>query len=188
MQFKFPVLSKGSRGTPDKTSGKIQAQTALYSRLSSAVYPTALRITVRPEDAEDAMQEAFLRLFRLPEKQFSELSENEDRMTAWLRRTAANCSVDILRRKMPFAEDSDSGERQESTEEEPERDLSHDIEAIHKAVMELPTSYRTILSLLLFEGYDIEECSQILGLNPGNLRVLYMRARRKLLTKLQENG
>ena len=55
------------------------------------------------------------------------------------------------------------------------------MEQIKRAVKELPVGYRTILSLYLFEGYDMEEIASILKIKPASVRSQYLRAKQKLL-------
>lgn len=170
--------------------GSPQAQTDVYRSLASRIYPTALRITGNAEDAEDAMQEAFLRLFRTCMEKNGSIKDNDGSLTAWLKHTAVNCSIDILRRRSLF----NTGEPQEhelTTDNEEtgnDEDTWADIETVHKATLSLPPAYRTILSLHLFEGYDHEECAEILGVPQGTVRVQYLRAKRRLLKELSKNG
>jgi len=57
---------------------------------------------------------------------------------------------------------------------------------IKQKMQQLPDGYRTVLSLYLFEGYDHEEISQILGVAQSTVRTQYIRAKQKLLKLLKK--
>lgn len=168
------------------SEGSPRAQMAVYRRLASSIYPTTLRIAGNPQDAEDAMQEAFLRLFKAYADHSPDIGDTNEGLTAWLRRTGANCAIDILRRRAHFSADEPSERDFPDEGDAAEPDLSADIAAIHEACCRLPDSYRTILSLHLFEGYDYEECAEILHITQGTVRVQYLRAKRRLLKELEK--
>lgn len=168
-------------------SGEPSAQTAIYRKLASSIYPTALRITACPQDAEDAMQEAFLRLFKTACEGTADFGDSWESLTAWLRHTAANCAIDILRRRSLFSPSEPSEADLSDETDLQDDDTEAEIEDIHRAVLGLPSQYRTILSLHLFEGYDYEECAGILGVPEGTVRVKYLRAKRRLLKELKHN-
>lgn len=165
--------------------GSPKACMEAYRLLSDRIYPTALRICGNTQDAEDAMQEAFLRLFKVCADGQCEFTSCIETLVAWLRRTAANCAIDILRRRMLFSTSEPTDTDLKS--EEPD-DPEADIEAVRQALKLLPASSRTILSLHLFEGYDYEECAEILGIPQSTVRVQYLRAKRRLIKELTHNG
>ncbi|RPI45180.1 MAG: RNA polymerase, partial [Bacteroidetes bacterium] len=55
-----------------------------------------------------------------------------------------------------------------------------------KAIFNLPEGYRIVLSLILIEGYDHEEVSEILGISNATSRTQYHRARKKLIELLKQ--
>jgi RNA polymerase sigma-70 factor (ECF subfamily) len=57
---------------------------------------------------------------------------------------------------------------------------------IKQRMQQLPDGYRTVLSLYLFEGYDHEEISEILGVAQSTVRTQYIRAKQKLLKLLKK--
>jgi RNA polymerase sigma-70 factor (ECF subfamily) len=74
-----------------------------------------------------------------------------------------------------------------SEEEMPdENEIQLKVEDIKRAVLLLPTGYRTVLSLYLFEGYDQEEIAEILRVSHATVRTQYMRAKQKLLGFLKQ--
>ena len=62
-----------------------------------------------------------------------------------------------------------------------EEEIQYSVAQIKEATKKLPAGYRIILSLYLFEGYDMEEIASILKIQPPSVRSQYLRAKRKLL-------
>ena len=81
-----------------------------------------------------------------------------------------------------------TGPRAEPDEEGPdEEDIQYSVAQIKEATKKLPAGYRIILSLYLFEGYDMEEIASILKIQPPSVRSQYLRAKRKLLDIIAAN-
>lgn len=81
-------------------------------------------------------------------------------------------------------QNAESADNLQLLEDSEEIDLSEKIEAVKKAMNNLPENYRIILSLYYLEGYDYEEISEILNLSYANSRVMINRAKNKLITLL----
>ncbi len=143
------------------------------------MYNSSLRIVGVPEEAEDIMQESFLIAFRKLKIYSGEVS-----FGAWLKKIVVNRSLDILRkRKVVFEEIHADLPLLSESEEEPE---SVTVDEVKSAIHGLPTGYRIILSLILLEGYDHEEVSEILGIKNVTSRTQFSRARQKLRDILTE--
>ena len=67
-----------------------------------------------------------------------------------------------------------------------ETDIWYTVDMIKQRIQQLPDGYRTVLSLYLFEGYDHEEISEILGVAQSTVRTQYIRAKQKLLKLLKK--
>ncbi len=59
------------------------------------------------------------------------------------------------------------------------------VSEVTKAIADMPEGYRSVLTLYLFEGYDHEEIAQILQVKESTARTQYVRAKQKLLSKLE---
>lgn len=153
----------------------------LYRQYAKSMFNTSLRIVNNRSDAEDVLQESFIAAFKL---------ENFDYTStfgAWLKRIVINKSIDLLRKKRLTVVDMDDAVVDNSPEmEQPdEAALQLRVEAIKQAIIKLPSGYRTVLSLFLFEGYDYEEIGEILNISDSTVRTQYHRARQKLLQLLK---
>ena len=160
--------------------GNSKAQFQMYKLYYKSMYSVCLRIVNDEGEAEDIMQESFLKAFRKIDTYRGEVS-----FGAWLKKIVINRSLDHLKKKkVQFEEVSTRMQLPDDNEEYREVDL----EQIKKAIRSLPDGYRTILSLHLIEGYDHEEISEILGISNSASRTQYSRAKAKLkeLLKGQE--
>jgi RNA polymerase sigma-70 factor (ECF subfamily) len=162
--------------------GDQKAQFEIYRLYNAAMYNTTLRIVRDPDDAEDVMQEAFLKAFIKLKTYRGEVS-----FGAWLKRIVVNKALDFLRLKREQTSIDQVGELEEITEEDSEQvDVAYEAETIKKAIYALPEGYRIVLSLILLEGYDHEEVSGILNISNATSRTQYHRAKKKLIELLKK--
>jgi RNA polymerase sigma factor (sigma-70 family) len=146
------------------------------------MYNSSLRIVRIPEEAEDIMQESFLTAFRKL-KTFS----REVSFGAWLKKIVINNSLDVLRKRKILFEELHA---ELPVPNEPEAESEADpftMEEIKVAINSLSDGYRTILSLILLEGYDHEEVSEILSIKNVTSRTQFSRARQRLREILKDN-
>lgn len=162
------------------------AQMEIYRLYYRAMYNISLRIVGNSVEAEDIMQESFLKAFR----NISACRENSA-FGAWLKRIVVNQSIDALREKMRIRFEEENKIPASALSEETDGDHERFIEkalTIKKYISELPEGYRLILTLYLLEGYDHEEIGQILKIKASTSRSQFARARQKLLELLKEKG
>ncbi|MCK4879509.1 MAG: RNA polymerase sigma factor [Bacteroidales bacterium] len=163
--------------------GDQKAQFELYRLYHAAMYNTTLRIVGDSDDAEDVMQEAFLKAFTKLETYRKEVS-----FGAWLKRIMINKALDFLRLKREQLSLEEAGEIGEMVEEPADTvDVEYRADAIKKAVYALPEGYRIVLSLILLEGYDHDEVSTILNISNATSRTQYHRAKKRLIELLKRN-
>ncbi|MDR0995693.1 MAG: RNA polymerase sigma factor [Tannerella sp.] len=160
------------------------AQLTLYEKYAPRLYPACLRITGSAEDAEEALQDAFL-------KAFSHLRTfaGAENFGAWLHKIALRTAIDYTRRQEPAWESLD--EKDDFLDENggslaEEEGLHYAVEQVKAALSLLPAGYRSVLSLYLFEGYDSEEIASILGIREESVRSQYLRAKRRLIVEMQK--
>lgn len=171
--------------------GDSEAFRALVERHSRAVYRLAYRMTGSPHDAEDVVQETFLRAYR-------QLARFESRANfgTWVHRIAVNCSIDLIRarpyRETPhdtsdFEQFGHAVESTDATGTSPERlMLSTEVHArIGDAMSGLSRMERAAFMLRHMEGRSIEEISQSLGLKTNATKHSIFRAVRKMRAALE---
>ena len=174
-------------------AGEGDAFRVLVERHSRALFRLAFRMTGNQQDAEDVVQESFLRAY----KQLNRFDQRASFGT-WLYRIAANCSLDLVRARKRRSEHvagvSENGESVEEIvtqlpahEPTPERmALSGEVrERVIEAMKELSANERTAFVLRHFEGMKIEEVGRILDCQPGAAKHSVFRAVQKLRRSLE---
>ena len=168
----------------DCRRGDQKAQFEIYRLYYKAMYNTSLRIVGDPDDAEDVMQEAFLKAFVKLKTYRGEVS-----FGAWLKRIVVNKSLDFLRLKRESISLDNLGQVEEAEDQVPQAvETAYSADTIRKAILSLPEGYRIVLSLILLEGYDHEEVSEILKISNATSRTQFHRAKKKLIELLKETG
>ena len=153
-----------------------KAQLSLYRQYSEAMFYVAIRFLKNTQDAEDVMQEAFIRAFQQMHQFKGEVT-----FGAWLKRIVINKCIDFLKVRKNKTLSLDDG-YMHITEEEDDWKVEAEITAseVKNAIEELPENYKYVVSLYLIEGYDHSEISEILQISVINSRTQLMRGKRKL--------
>jgi len=171
-------------------AGDSNAFRVLVERHSRNLFRLAYRMTGHQEDAEDVVQETFLRAYR-------QLSKFDDRagFGTWLYRIAANCSLDLIRarkrrnERQEAAEEDSPGLIQSLPDAAPTPDrlaLSGEVERKVASVMnELSEMERSAFVLRHYEGMCIEDISRTLGVQPNAAKHSVFRAVQKLRRALE---
>lgn len=148
----------------------------LAEKYKDTVYRVALNFTGSPQDSEDAVQEALMRLYTA-----RRLFEDEEHVKRWLIRVTVNYCKN-LRRSALRHPSVDLDEVTASVPFEGEEQV-----ALFTAVMELPELYRVPLYLFYYEEYSVKEIASILGISDSNVTTRLSRARAMLRGKLRED-
>jgi RNA polymerase sigma-70 factor (ECF subfamily) len=171
-------------------SGDTDAFRVLVERHSRSLFRLGFRMTGNEQDAEDVVQESFLRAYR-------QLAKFDERASfgTWLYRIAMNCSLDLVRSRKRRSEqmapvDSEMDDPMMSLpsgDPQPDRlAMSGEVrERVSEAMNELSASERTAFVLRHFEGMCIEDVSRVLGCQPGAAKHSVFRAVQKLRRALE---
>jgi len=162
---------------------KQTAQMTIYNQYCKAMFNTAYRIVGDSDNAEDVMQEAFI-------KAFSKLASFKYNSTfgAWLKRITINESLSWLRKNNKYNTDSIDNYQLEIIEDEAIdlHNQSETVQEILQAINRLKDNYRIAITLHLIEGYDYDEMTQIMHTSYANVRTIVSRAKNKLKHELQK--
>lgn len=151
------------------------ALATLYDRHSRLVYSVALRVVRAAPDAEEVLQETFVRVW-------SRASTYESRLgtpAAWLARIARNCAIDRIRAKRvrrlvdaPAPEPDAVTTPEPVTTETPDSvfDDLQKANVVRGALGHLPTSQRTLIEAAFFDGYTHQELSERFGVPLGTVK------------------
>jgi len=167
----------------------------MVTRYSDSIYRVALRMLNNPSDAEDILQETFIKAIRaLP------TFEGRSSLSTWLYRIAVNESLMLMRKQKPeavVAEDefknSDDIDSYPVFQIQdwcclPEKDfMSNETKSIlDHSIQKLSENLKTVFILRDIEGLSIQETAEALGLTETNVKTRLLRARLKLRKELSE--
>lgn len=151
--------------------GNRRMQEELYRRFSPRMYAVCLRYAGNAEEAEDILQEGFIKVFKKLDSFRSEGS-----FEGWVRRIFVNTAIEHFRRKrylMPITE------KEENTIEGKYTSVLDDLGAkdIMALVQELSPGYRTVFNMYVVEGYTHKEIADMLGISEGTSKSQLSRAK-----------
>jgi len=170
-------------------SGDADAFRLLVERHSHVIFRVAYRMTGNEHDADDVVQETFLRAYR----QMAGFEERAN-FSTWLHRIAINCSLDLLRSRgridKHYGGDPESAEMTgaaRSNDPQPDRLLlSTELQQHVTAALELLSgNERTAFMLRHFDGMPVEEIGKTLGIQVNAAKHTIFRAVRKLREALE---
>jgi len=170
-------------------SGDADAFRLLVERHSRAIFRVAHRMTGNEHDADDVVQETFLRAYRQIDK-----FEERANFSTWIHRIAINCSLDLLRARGRHdkhhaggIEDEEMSRTLQTNDPQPDRlMLSAELQKHVIAAMErLSGNERTAFVLRHYEGMPVEEIGRTLGIQVNAAKHTIFRAVKKLRESLQ---
>jgi RNA polymerase sigma-70 factor (ECF subfamily) len=168
------------RSNPNITEGDLikgcieqdrRMQEELYSRFSPKMYGVCLRYTGNAEDAQDVLQEGFIKVFRKLDS-----FRGEGSFEGWIRRVFVNTAIEHFRRKnylQPVTEKEENtieGKMLNALDGMGEKDIL-------KLVQQLSPGYRTVFNLYVVEGFAHKEIAGMLGITEGTSKSQLSRAK-----------
>lgn len=169
-------------------AGDGSAFRAIMQKYNQRLYRIARGILRHDADAEDAVQEAYL-------KAFAHLDEfrGEASFATWLTRIAMNEALLRLRKRRATVPLGPPGPQAEiipfplaATDADPERTMAQRqiLQLIERATDDLPEAYRTVFIMRVIEGLSVEDTAQLLALRPETVKTRLHRARRLIREQL----
>ncbi len=168
-------------------AGEFSAFEQLFDRHRLLVYRFAYQMTSRRDDAEDMVQEAFVRAYQNLHRY-----RDEAKFTTWLLRIVSNLCTDQARmsQRRTVLEQQEAGGALDwmtiGTTENPVENLEQERRAIalRKALNALPIHHRSVIILRDLEEREYPEMAEILGCTVGGAKLRVLRARRALRDRL----
>ncbi len=159
--------------------GKSQSQEELYRRFASAMYGLCLQYANNEEDAQDIMQEGFIKVF-------AKLNQvkNPAALPGWIRRVMINTALEKYRSQVIL-------QRVDEVREEPQEDAGNDAldslscDELVGLIQTLTPRYRMVFNLYAIEGYSHQEIGEELGISIGTSKSNLSRARVILQEKIK---
>ncbi|MDT0606936.1 RNA polymerase sigma factor [Croceitalea rosinachiae] len=158
-----------------------KAQLKLYRQYCDGMFCVAMRFLKNSDDAEDVLQESFIKAFQKIE-QFS----GEVTFGAWLKRIVVNKSIDFLKSKRERTVALDEGYMHVADDDNWDVDEGIDIGEIKKSIDSLSDKYKYVVQLFLVEGYDHNEIAEILNISETASRTRLVRGKGQLKELLKD--
>ncbi|WP_240665604.1 RNA polymerase sigma factor [Lutibacter sp. HS1-25] len=155
--------------------GDRNAQFQLYKLYVNAMYNVCMRLVGSKEDAEDILQDSFVKAFKNLHS-----FRYESTFGSWLKKIVVNKSINFLKlKKIPIT--AIENHEYYLTNEPTQNFEEQDIKKIKKGIDLLPNGFKQIITLYLIEGYDHAEIGEILEITTSTSKSQYHRAKKKLI-------
>ena len=151
------------------------AQEALYNRFSPRMLGVCYRFAKNREDAEDMLQEGFIKVFTQMHQY-----RNEGALEGWIRRIVVHTCINVLKKNKKF---SDSVDIIHANSLHVKEDMIPSImqaKQVVECIRILPMGYRTVLNLYAIEGFSHKEIANLLDIEESTSRSQYTRAKAML--------
>ena len=145
------------------------------------MYVLCLRYSNSREDAQDVLQEGFIKVFR-DLHQYKGLGSFE----GWVRKVMLNVALQHLKQQKKMRFEADFGQWENTLHAEEEVFDEEMVKTILKIMHKMPTGFRTVLNLYVLEGYTHQQIAEELGISVGTSKSQLNRAKehlRKLVDK-----
>ncbi len=159
----------------------------LYLQYADAMYNLCIRILQHQAEAEDALQEAFIKIFNNIHQY-----RNESSIGSWMKQIVTNTCLNVLKKKkIAFDELKDDMSESES-DNVSENENNFTIEEIKTAIEELPQGYRVVFNLFMLEDYSHKQIADMLEISESTAKTQLFKAKRKLkellIAKKRQHG
>ena len=157
---------------------EIKCQRLLFEQYSGKMMLVCHRYTKTKMEAEDILQESFLRIFK-----YIHQFKFEGSFEGWIRRIVVNTALkSISKKQINFSEMNDYNDASAAIEPYAYNNLGEDV--ILKLISQLPDGYRLVFNLNVIEGYSHEEIGAMLNIQASTSRSQLVKARKILQTKI----
>lgn len=154
------------------------AQRLLYDKFARKMFGVCLRYAKQREEAEDLLQEGFIKVF-----QKISSYKGEGSLEGWVRKVMVNTALDHIRQqKMLWSDLADVVEEGE----EPMIGNEIGVSELMAQLQKLPIGYKTVFNLFAIEGYSHKEIGEMLHISEGTSKSQYSRARNQLMILVHE--
>lgn len=163
-------------------NGNPRAQRLLFDKFARKMFSVCLRYAKNEEQAEDVLQDGFVKVFGKL-KDF----KSEGSLEGWIRRIMVNTALDQIRKNNKQLGDTnidDVGYKIENNDFIVEKMMAEDL---MKMVQAMPDGYRVVFNMFAIEGYSHGEIADTLGISENTSKSQYSRARAYLRERLEKN-
>lgn len=150
------------------------SQRELFNKYSPKMLSVCYRFSQSREDAEDMLQEGFIKVFAQ-----IHTFQNKGSFEGWVRRIMVHTCINVLKRNKKFNESVDLDQALFASEKEIIPSIMQAKQVV-ECIRLLPIGYKTVLNLYAIEGYSHKEIAEMLGIEESTSRSQYTRAKSML--------
>jgi RNA polymerase sigma factor (sigma-70 family) len=161
--------------------GDVTAQKQLYDSYAPAMLAVCYRYTKSLDDAQDVLQEGFIKVFKNLH-QF----RGEGQLGGWIRMIMVNAALAYLKQNRKYQSDMLMMDDHLHPVSNDNPVVELEAKDLSNLVRQLPAGYQTIFNLHAVEGYSHVEIAGMLGINESTSRSQYMRARNLLINWIEK--
>ena len=161
--------------------GNANAQRALFDRYSPMLMAKIFSYVGNDDDAKDVLQDTFIKAYTMIDH-FAWSGEGS--LKAWVSRIVANKAINYIREHERISYVTTFHDKADEQEEPDVRDVPPDV--LTEMIGRLPTNYRMVLNLFVFEQRSHKEIAQILGIKENTSSSQFFRAKQLLAKMLNE--
>lgn len=154
------------------------AQKSLYDIFSKKMYMVCLRYTKSQQEAEDVLQDSFIKVFKNLKGY-----RGDSRLDYWIKKIVINTALNSQRKKLYMYPMVDIDDVQNTVSHSKALTDFH-LEELLKMIRELPTGCQTVFNLFAIEGYSHKEIAEMLEVSEGTSKSQFSRARKLLQEKI----
>lgn len=173
-KFIFPLYMNEDLIIEGCMNNNPAAQRELYNRYSPKMLSVCYRFALSREDAEDMLQEGFIKVF-------SQIHtfRNKGAFEGWIRRIIVHTCINVLKRNKKF---NDNVEMEYAMQASVREAIPSILQAkqVVECIRLLPVGYRTVLNLYAIEGYSHREIADMMDIEESTSRSQYTRAKTML--------
>lgn len=161
--------------------GNAHAQKQLYDAFAAQMMGVCYRYTKSVEDAEDVLQEGFIKVF-----QHLKQYEGKGELGGWIRKIMVNTALASLKENTAYSTDMLLSEEHMHPVSDDNPDIHIQTKELIEMIRQLPSGYQTVFNLYAIDGYTHAEIGKLLGIGEGTSRSQYMRARMLMINWLKQ--
>jgi RNA polymerase sigma factor (sigma-70 family) len=157
---------------------------ALYDAYASVLYAICLRYAEDSDEANDILQEGFIKVFQ----QLKTFDKEKGSLEGWLKRIFVNQSIDNYRRKKKMIKTVPADDLEEDIREDSEGlegEVSITESQIMELIKEMPQGFRTVFNLYAVEKMKHKEIAEELGISESTSKTQYIRAKKIMQDKIK---
>ncbi len=167
-------------------NGKRHAQNQLYSKYAPSMLGICLRYAKSRDEAEDMMQEGFIKIFTNIDG-----FRGDGSFEGWMKRIMINTAITYYKKnlKHQYHTDIDEIDEKHSTDEDQDNaieEVNIPREKLMELIQGLPEGYRMVFNLYVFEQYSHKDIADLLGVSVNTSKSQLSKARRLLISRITE--